>query len=44
MDDMLLLKVYDAINDHEELPNIHFPDPDEDKAIIEFHACEWFAN
>jgi len=33
-----LKDVYDAINEHEELPNIHFPDPDEDKAIIEFHA------
>lgn len=33
-----LREVYDAINEHEELPNIEYPDSDSDKAIIEFHA------
>jgi len=30
--------VYDAINEHEELPNIDYPDSDADKSIVEFHA------
>jgi len=33
-----LRQVYDAINEHEELPNIEYPDSHADKAIIEFHA------
>lgn len=33
-----LKDVYDAINEHEELPNIAYPDSDSEKAIIEFHA------
>jgi hypothetical protein len=32
--------VYDAINEHEELPNIEYPDADSEKAIVEFHACK----
>jgi len=31
-------EVYDAINENEELPNIEYPDSDEQKSIIEFHA------
>jgi len=31
-------KVYDAINDDSELPNIEYPDSDAAKSIIEFHA------
>ena len=34
------VQVYDAINEHEELPNIEYPDSDSEKAIIEFHACK----
>jgi solute carrier family 8 (sodium/calcium exchanger) len=33
-----LKEVYDAINDHSELPNIEYPDSDAEKSIIEFHA------
>jgi len=33
-----LKEVYDAINDHAELPNIDYPDSHENKSIIEFHA------
>lgn len=33
-----LKEVYDAINENPEAPNITFPDADEKKAIIEFHA------
>lgn len=37
----LLFKVYDAINENPEAPNIDFPDDaDESKAIIDFHACK----
>ena len=38
--------MYDAINEHEELPNIDYPDSDASKAIVEFHACKYeiFAN
>ena len=36
-----VFKVYDAINENPEAPNIDFPDdPDEMKAIIDFNACE----
>ena len=36
-------KVYDAINENPEAPNIDFPDdPDEKKAIIDFNACKKF--
>ena len=36
-----IFKVYDAINENPEAPNIDFPDdPDEMKAIIDFNACE----
>ena len=36
-------QVYDAINENPEAPNISFPDSgDEDRAIIDFHACEDF--
>jgi len=31
-------QVYDAINEETELPNITYPDSDEAKSIIEFHA------
>ena len=31
--------MYEAINEHEELPNIVYPDSDEEKSIVEFHAC-----
>lgn len=31
-------QVYDAINEEKELPNITYPDSDEAKSIIEFHA------
>jgi len=31
-------KVYDAINEEAELPNVVYPDSDESKSIIEFHA------
>ena len=34
-------KVYDAINENEELPNIEYPDADAAKSIIEFHACKF---
>jgi len=33
-----LTKVYDAINEETELPNITYPDSDAAKSIIEFHA------
>lgn len=33
-----LREVYDAINEHDELPNIDYPDSDASKAIVEFHA------
>eukprot|EP00090_Calanus_glacialis_P017020 TRINITY_DN265_c0_g1_i1.p1 TRINITY_DN265_c0_g1~~TRINITY_DN265_c0_g1_i1.p1 ORF type:complete len:852 (+),score=219.25 TRINITY_DN265_c0_g1_i1:267-2822(+) len=33
-----LKEVYDAINDHSELPNIEYPDSDAEKSIMEFHA------
>jgi solute carrier family 8 (sodium/calcium exchanger) len=33
-----LKEVYDAINENPDAPNITFPDSDEKKAIIEFHA------
>jgi hypothetical protein len=33
--------VYDAINEHEELPNIEYPDSDSEKSIVEFHACKY---
>jgi len=36
--DESVMKVYDAINEHEELPNIDYPDSDASKAIVEFHA------
>ncbi|XP_023323081.1 sodium/calcium exchanger 1 isoform X2 [Eurytemora carolleeae] len=36
-----VLKVYEAINEHEELPNIVYPDSDEEKSIVEFHACKF---
>merc|ERR1719384_771496 len=32
------VKVYDAINEEAELPNVVYPDSDETKSIIEFHA------
>ena len=38
----IAVKVYDAINENEELPNIDYPDSDASKAIIEFHACKYF--
>jgi len=31
-------KVYDAINDNAELPNIEYSDSDKPKSIVEFHA------
>jgi len=31
-------KVYDAINEDSELPNIEYPDSDAKKSIVEFHA------
>lgn len=31
-------QVYDAINDEAELPNVVYPDSDETKSIVEFHA------
>jgi len=31
-------KVYDAINEEKELPDITYPDSDASKAIVEFHA------
>ena len=37
-----IFQVYDAINDDVELPNIDYPDSDASKAIVEFHACEFF--
>ena len=37
---LLDIQVYDAINEETELPNITYPDSDEAKSIIEFHACE----
>ena len=38
-----IFKVYDAINENPEAPNIDFPDdPDEKKAIIDFNACKKF--
>ena len=37
-----IFKVYDAINENPEAPNIDFPDdPDEKKAIIDFNACKF---
>ena len=36
----LSVKVYDAINEEAELPNVVYPDSDESKSIIEFHACK----
>ena len=33
-------QVYDAINENPEAPNISFPDEDEAKAIVDFHACK----
>lgn len=33
-----LKQVYDAINENPDAPNITWPDEDEEKAIIEFHA------
>ncbi len=33
--------MYDAINENPDAPNITWPDESEDKAIIEFHACEF---
>jgi solute carrier family 8 (sodium/calcium exchanger) len=33
-----LREVYDAINEHDDLPNIDYPDADASKSIIEFHA------
>ncbi len=36
----LSVKVYDAINEEAELPNVVYPDSDETKSIVEFHACE----
>ena len=38
---LLDIQVYDAINEETELPNITYPDSDEAKSIIEFHACEF---
>ena len=40
---LLDIQVYDAINEETELPNITYPDSDEAKSIIEFHACEFYA-
>lgn len=38
-----IFKVYDAINENPEAPNIDFPDDaDEQKAIIDFNACKTF--
>ena len=38
-----IFKVYDAINENPEAPNIDFPDDaDEQKAIIDFNACKKF--
>ena len=32
--------MYDAINEDAELPNIDYPERDDAKAIVEFHACK----
>jgi hypothetical protein len=35
-----VVQVYDAINENPDAPNLTWPDETNDKAIIEFHACE----